>query len=695
MSFVRTVLGDIDPSELGVTYAHEHLIIDGGRPVQMVPDFDLGDVDAMAVEVSAAVRLGLRSVVDAMPCDAGRSADKLAELARRTGIHVIAPTGLHHDRYYGPAHWSARITVDELAELFALDVSDGIDAYDYAGPVVRRTPYRAGVIKLAGSEGGPSDRDRRVFEAAAEAHRRTGVPILTHCEGGTGALEQIRLLADLGVDRLHVVVSHVDKIVDRGYHREILATGALAEYDQGFRWGDRPNGTLELLTWMAEDGLTDRIVLGMDAARRRYYVVYGGAPGSAGCSVPSSRRWPRPAWMPMFAVRSSSTTRPVPTPSPARSPERKGTPMDGHSITMLGTGLIGDFYTKTLHGQREPRPGPGRLLAERGARGRRSAGAGRSPSTRPTWPPRSSIRRPTSSSSGCPTSCTRRRSSWCARPARPSCARSRSGGPPTRPGGCSTPVEKAGVFAGYLEDLCYTPKSLKAVASVAAGAIGDVTWVRSRETHPGPHSAWFWDGRLTGGGAIVDLGCHCIEIIRNFVGKGNRPVEVLCHTDTLVHPIADEDNAVALIRFESGAIGQFEVSWTFRGGMDLRDEVAGTHGTIWMNHFLRTGFEMFTRRRRRRLRRGEGRDVGGLALPGRRRGQRARLCRHVQRHVRRDRRGPGAAGDVLRRLRRQRGHGRRLPLGEGARVGAGRARLARRRRRRASPRRRRRTTARS
>ncbi|MEA2676410.1 MAG: hypothetical protein QOJ81_551 [Chloroflexota bacterium] len=155
-------------------------------------------------------------------------------------------------------------------------------------------------------------------------------------------------------------------------------------------------------------------------------------------------------------------------------------------------------------------------------------------------------------------------------------------------------VEKAGVFAGYLEDLCYTPKTLKAVRAVRGGAIGEVTWVRSRETHPGPHSAWFWDGRLTGGGAIVDLGCHCIEIIRNYVGKGVRPVEVMCHADTLVHPIADEDNAVALIKFENGAIGQFEVSWTFRGGMDLRDEVAGTAGTIWTNHFLRTGFEMFT-----------------------------------------------------------------------------------------------------
>jgi predicted dehydrogenase len=64
--------------------------------------------------------------------------------------------------------------------------------------------------------------------------------------------------------------------------------------------------------------------------------------------------------------------------------------------------------------------------------------------------------------------------------------------------------------------------------------------------------------------------------------------------DTLVHPIAAEDNAVVLIRFESGALGQLEVSWTFRGGMDLRDEVAGTEGTIWLNHFLRTGYEMYT-----------------------------------------------------------------------------------------------------
>jgi predicted dehydrogenase len=155
-------------------------------------------------------------------------------------------------------------------------------------------------------------------------------------------------------------------------------------------------------------------------------------------------------------------------------------------------------------------------------------------------------------------------------------------------------VEKAGVFHGYLEDLVYAPKTLKALDSVRKGAIGKVLWARSRETHPGPHSDWFWDKSQSGGGAIIDLGCHCIEIARSYIGKDIKPLEVMCWAGTQVHPIEAEDSAVGLVRYANGAIGQFEVSWTFRGGMDLRDEVSGTEGTIWNNHWLRTGFEMFT-----------------------------------------------------------------------------------------------------
>ena len=155
-------------------------------------------------------------------------------------------------------------------------------------------------------------------------------------------------------------------------------------------------------------------------------------------------------------------------------------------------------------------------------------------------------------------------------------------------------VEKAGVFHGYLEDLVYTPKTLKALAAAQKGALGKVLWARSRETHAGPHSDWFWTKELSGGGAIVDMGCHCIEIARSFIGKGVKPAEITCWADTQVHPIEAEDSSVGLVRYENGAIGQFEVSWTFRGGMDLRDEISGTDGTIWLNHWMRTGFEMFT-----------------------------------------------------------------------------------------------------
>lgn len=267
--------------------------------------------------------------------------------------------------------------------------------------------------------------------------------------------------------------------------------------------------------------------------------------------------------------------------------------MKSHSVAMLGTGLIGDFYTRTLHGQR----GRDRVATVYS----RSEERGKAFSERWGIPHHTTsleeaINHPEVDTVvvGLPNfmheepiamAADAGKAVLCTKPLARDAEEAKR---------ILDKVESAGVFAGYLEDLAYTPKALKAIESVRNGSIGDVTWVRSRETHPGPHSAWFWDKEQAGGGAIVDLGCHCIEIIRNFVGKENRPMEVMAWADTLVHPIKAEDNAVVLIKFESGALGQFEVSWTFRGGMDLRDEVAGTEGTIWLNHFLRTGMEMYT-----------------------------------------------------------------------------------------------------
>ena len=281
MTVVRTVLGDIDPSAMGVTYAHEHLVIDGGRPVQMAPDFDLSDVDRMATELAAAADLGLGTVVDAMPCDAGRSAAKLAELSRRTGVHVIAPTGLHHDRYYGPAHWRHRLSVDELADLFVADIDEGIDANDYATPIVRRTTHRAGVIKVAGSTDGPSDVDRPTFEAAAQAHRPDRRPdphplrgrdrrarAGPRCWSTTASTRPTSRSATSTRSSTAATTASWPRPA-RSPSTTARSAGAMA-----------PNGTLQALTWAAEDERLDRVVLGMDAARQGYYAVYGGRPGS-------------------------------------------------------------------------------------------------------------------------------------------------------------------------------------------------------------------------------------------------------------------------------------------------------------------------------------------------------------------------------------------------------------------------------
>jgi predicted dehydrogenase len=272
---------------------------------------------------------------------------------------------------------------------------------------------------------------------------------------------------------------------------------------------------------------------------------------------------------------------------------QRGGDVTGHKVTMLGTGLIGLFYTTTLHGGRG-RDAVHVVYSRSEERGRTFAEEWEIP----VWTTdlEEAVAHPETDVVvvGLPNHLHEETIALAARHGKAVLCTKPLARNAEEAKRILDTVESAGLFAGYLEDLVYTPKTLKAVAAVQGGQIGQVTWARSRETHPGPHSAWFWDAKQAGGGAIVDLGCHCVEIIRSFVGKDNRPLEVVCWAETLVHPIEAEDNAIALIRFESGAIGQFEVSWTFRGGMDLRDEVAGTEGTIWTNHFLRTGFEMFS-----------------------------------------------------------------------------------------------------
>jgi predicted metal-dependent phosphotriesterase family hydrolase len=279
MSFVRTVLGDIPAAQLGVCYAHEHIIIDPSFTTLQNPDFLLDDVAVAVAELGDFRRAGGQAMVDSMPCDCGRNVTKLAAISRLADVHIIAPTGLHLSKYYEPSHWGNSCSEAELAALFIAEIESGIAAEDYTNPVTRRpTSHRAGVIKIATGEK-ISAHEERLFAAAAAAQRKTGCPILTHTEQGKLALAQIGLLRRNGADLRHVCLSHTDRKPDVAYHREILASGVKVEFDSAFRWKPgQGNPTLDLVVALMAE-FPAQIMLGLDAARRGYWRHYGGRPG--------------------------------------------------------------------------------------------------------------------------------------------------------------------------------------------------------------------------------------------------------------------------------------------------------------------------------------------------------------------------------------------------------------------------------
>lgn len=157
-------------------------------------------------------------------------------------------------------------------------------------------------------------------------------------------------------------------------------------------------------------------------------------------------------------------------------------------------------------------------------------------------------------------------------------------------------AKRSGKMHGYAETEVFSPCVVKAREMIEKGGIGRVLWVRSRESHSGPHSPHFWDIEKTGGGAMNDLACHCVEAARYFFGKEDKVVEVMAWGERLVHhkKTKGEDNALLVLKFSSGGIGHCELSWTTKGGLDLRNEVHGSEGSIFTDVTRGTPIHSFT-----------------------------------------------------------------------------------------------------
>ena len=139
----------------------------------------------------------------------------------------------------------------------------------------------------------------------------------------------------------------------------------------------------------------------------------------------------------------------------------------------------------------------------------------------------------------------------------------------------------------YAEELCFAPKYERVRTLVREGAVGDIYMLKQLEKHSGPHSDWFWDVNQSGGGVLMDMGCHAFGWFRWMLGGNPIVRSVWATMDTVRHKgrTAGEDNAVCVVEFDGGVIGLAEDGWAKPGGMDDRIEVYGTRGVSFADLF--------------------------------------------------------------------------------------------------------------
>ncbi|MDQ0642924.1 phosphotriesterase family protein [Microbacterium murale] len=284
---VRTVLGDIDPAQLGATNYHEHLF----QVTPLLSGDELDDEAASGAEAALLQGSGFAAMVDATPFGLGRDPEALARISASAGLHVIATTGRHREAHYGDEHPTQVWTAEQLAELFIADVTIGMAADDaeiFESPDVRTartatgSPVRAGLLKGGIDYWRISPFERTTLEALAAAHRATHAPLMVHLEFCTAAHEVLDLLVADGVASDRVVLAHADRDPDAGLHASLAERGAYLGYDGFARPRTRSDAELLALTAaVVEQGSGDRILLGGDVARRTRYVSYGGMPGLA------------------------------------------------------------------------------------------------------------------------------------------------------------------------------------------------------------------------------------------------------------------------------------------------------------------------------------------------------------------------------------------------------------------------------
>jgi predicted metal-dependent phosphotriesterase family hydrolase len=262
---VRSVLGDLAPGDLGVTDSHDHLFFRS----PLLPGQEVDDPEAAGAELRAFAELGGRTVVQWTPFGMGRRPQALANLARETGVNVVAATGLHQAAHYDPTELEGLFP--RLTDIFVGDLTRGM----------RDSDARAGLIKVAGEYHHLDQHARRTMTAAAEAHHATGAPIAVHLEHGTAALDVLELLCgELDVPPAKVILGHLNRSPDQRMHRDVANAGAFIAFDGPSRANHATDWRLlDSIIALAESGHADQLLLGADTTTARARAATGEGPG--------------------------------------------------------------------------------------------------------------------------------------------------------------------------------------------------------------------------------------------------------------------------------------------------------------------------------------------------------------------------------------------------------------------------------
>ena len=271
MGIIRTVCGDIDPSKLGYTLAHEHVFFSPkGKTVE--DSWTLNDFDKSLEMVKDFKNNGGQSIIEASwHRDAGRSPAEMKEVSIMTGVNIVACTGSMAE-LSGDIPKSYRdMSVEELADRFTREVLEGMDG----------TTIKAGWIKAGASYNNFTELEEKVLRAACKAGKRTGAPVHVHTSTGTCWDDMLEVVADEKLPFNQFCIAHIDRNPDLWVHRQICKTGAYMIYDGPGKIKYYPDSMrVELLRQLILDGYGKQIMLSNDTGKRDYHKAYGGKVGT-------------------------------------------------------------------------------------------------------------------------------------------------------------------------------------------------------------------------------------------------------------------------------------------------------------------------------------------------------------------------------------------------------------------------------